>query len=173
MAEDRRGVLKIITGVIGGGTAVAVAVPVVRALITPISKDTVRGADGFVPVASVDALPVDGTPFQVPVIVQAPRDAYNVLPPTQVGAVFLRRGPKGEVVAFSTVCPHLGCGVDYKAAEQTFACPCHESSFALDGAVGAGPSPRPLDKLETRVSNGTIEVRYRLFKTGTSDKVVV
>ena len=156
----------------GGGAAAAVGIPVVRAFITPLSKDTIRGAQGFVPVLPVVMLPADGTPVQAEVVVRDPRDAWAKLPPTQVGAVLLRKDGE-EIRAFSTVCPHLGCGVSYKPKESAFACPCHESAFTLEGTAKLGPSPRGLDALETRVRSGNIEVRYRLFRTGLAEKVPV
>ena len=169
MARDRRSVLKVVSTVLGGGAALAVGVPAVRVVLAPATKRTVTGVGGFVPVAAYDALPADGTPLAVPVVVDAPRDGWNVLPPTTVGSVFLRRDG-AQVRALSTVCPHLGCGIDYDAAQRRFACPCHESSFALDGRVSAGPSPRAMDELETRVSAGRVEVRFEKFKVGISER---
>ena len=172
MAEDRRTVLKVLTGVLGGGAAAAVGLPVLRAVVSPIGTVTVTGTGQFVPVALEEAVPSDGTPINVPVVVDAPQDAWTRMPPTTVGAVFLRR--EGEaIIAFSTVCPHLGCGIDYASEKKSFACPCHESSFDLDGGVAAGPSPRSMDRLETRIQDGQIEVKFEKFKLGTSSKVTI
>src|SRR5262245_11584850 len=127
MAEDRRTILKVITGVLGTGAAGLVGVPTLGAFLAPIRRDTVSGAEGFIAVADPAALPDDGSPLAAAVVVERPRDAWVELPPTQVGNVFLRRDPSGSasgVVAFSTICPHLGCQVDYRAEERRFACPC-------------------------------------------------
>jgi menaquinol-cytochrome c reductase iron-sulfur subunit len=171
MAEDRRTLLKVLTGVIGGGAALSVAGPGLRAVLAPLGKLTVSGSGEFVEVARLEAVPEDGTPLNVPVVLEAPKDAWTRLPPTTVGAVFLLRR-EGKLTAFSTICPHLGCGIDFSAEARHFACPCHESSFALDGSVAAGPSPRGMDELETRVVDGRVEVRFAKFKTGTADKVL-
>jgi menaquinol-cytochrome c reductase iron-sulfur subunit len=169
MAEDRRTILKVLTGVIGTGAAAAVGAPAIRMLIDPIDRTTVSGAGTFVVVASLDAVPKDGTPLNVPVVIEAPRDAWTELPPTKVGAVYLRQ--EGDHIrALSTICPHLGCGVDFLQAENRFGCPCHESFFELDGKVTSGPSPRALDELETRIVDGKIEVKFEKFKIGTSEK---
>ena len=172
MSEERRTVLKVLTGVLGGGAAAAVGLPALRAIVSPIGMVTVSGTGQFVAVAPVDAVPSDGTPINVPVVIESPRDAWTRMPPTTVGAVFLRKGDDG-IVAFSTVCPHLGCGIDYSGDKGTFACPCHESSFDIDGRISAGPSPRGMDALETRVQNGQVEVKFEKFKLGTAEKVTV
>lgn len=169
MAEDRRTLLKVLSGVIGGGAALAVGGPAVRAVVAPVNMRTVSGAGEFVPVATLDSIPQDGAPLNVPVVIEQPMDGWTKLPPTQVGGVFLRK-VGSDVRAWSTICPHLGCGIDYSGQENKFACPCHESWFSLDGAVSSGPSPRGMDELETRVKDGKIEVKFMKFKIGTSDK---
>jgi len=51
-------------------------------------------------------------------------------------------------VAFGQKCTHLGCPVFYRADERRLHCPCHEGYFdATDGAVLAGPPPRPLPQI--------------------------
>lgn len=168
MPEDRRGVLKLLTGVVGAGAAAAVGVPSLVAFVGPARMRTVVGADGFLRVCALEALPADGTPIKLGVLVPAPRDAWVTLPPSEVGAVYLSRIADG-VRALSTICPHLGCGIEH--TNGGYACPCHDSAFGEDGAIRAGPSPRPLDALETRIVDGFVEVRYAQFKTGTSEQV--
>ena len=38
-------------------------------------------------------------------------------------------GPEGDIVAFSTLCTHMGCPVAYDAQAKAFKCPCHFSQF--------------------------------------------
>lgn len=169
MAETRRTVLKILSGALGGGAAAAVGVPAVVAVVAPVTRDTVSGG-GEVDVMAADAVPDDGAPVSVPVVIEEPKDAWNALPPTQVGAVFLRRDG-GRIRAFSTICPHLGCGIDYAADKKLFKCPCHNSYFTPDGSVSSGPSPRGMDELETKVEGGRVLVRFQKFKIGVHEKV--
>lgn len=170
MAEDRRTLLKVLTGVLGGGVACAVGGPALRAAVAPFNMRTVTGVGEFVTVAPFDALPTSGSPVNVPVVIDAPLDGWTRHPPTTVGGVFLKR--EGDSVrAWSTICPHLGCGIDYNGDEGKFACPCHESWFNGDGAVASGPSPRGMDELETRLHEGQVQVKFEKFKIGTSERV--
>ena len=38
-------------------------------------------------------------------------------------------GPDGDIVAFSTMCPHRGFGLVYRADDRTLNCPAHYSRF--------------------------------------------
>ena len=64
----------------------------------------------------------------------------------------------GAVVALSAVCTHLGCIVQWEKDKQSFLCPCHAGRYSPDGAVIAGPPPRPLAKIPFTVANGKITV---------------
>ncbi|MFD4373103.1 Rieske (2Fe-2S) protein [Streptomyces sp. NPDC058486] len=70
--------------------------------------------------------------------------------------VVVTQPTEGEFKAFSAICTHQGCTVN-KVADGTIDCPCHGSKFAItDGAVKAGPAPRPLPAEEITVSGETI-----------------
>jgi len=68
------------------------------------------------------------------------------------------RKKSGDLVAFSAVCTHLGCLVQWEKERQDFLCPCHAGRYSADGAVTAGPPPRPLAKLPFTVAGGIITV---------------
>ena len=52
--------------------------------------------------------------------------------------------------AFSAVCPHLGCIVQWNGDEKSFDCPCHGSRFATDGSVTNGPAQTDLHKIHIK-----------------------
>jgi len=62
-------------------------------------------------------------------------------------AVF--RDVSGKVTKRSAICTHLGCLVDWNAAERTWDCACHGSRFKPTGEVFAGPAESPLSELES------------------------
>jgi len=49
--------------------------------------------------------------------------------------------------AFSAVCPHLGCIIQWNNTEKTFDCPCHGSRFTTDGTVINGPAASDLQPI--------------------------
>jgi len=61
-----------------------------------------------------------------------------------------RRGD-GSLSVRSAVCPHLGCHVQWNAAEESWDCPCHGSRFEAEGGVLHGPSTRELGEAEADV----------------------
>lgn len=38
-------------------------------------------------------------------------------------------GPDGDIVAYSSLCTHMGCPLMYDPASRSFKCPCHYSMF--------------------------------------------
>lgn len=58
----------------------------------------------------------------------------------------VHRRDDGALCIHSAVCPHLGCIVEWNAAEKTWDCPCHGSRFQATGEVIAGPAESPLTK---------------------------
>ena len=118
--------------------------------LDPILKRKASGSGGegrpLRRVATLEALPTDGTPIQVPVIADQ-TNAWNREPNQPVGAVYLRR-QGNEVECFNAICPHAGCFVAYSGERKLFQCPCHTSAFQLDGErIMPSPSPRDMDKL--------------------------
>ena len=70
-------------------------------------------------------------------------------------------GPDGDIVAYSTLCTHMGCPVSYSTEERTFKCPCHFSVFdsELNGQMVSGQATENLPRilLSYRGSDDSIE----------------
>jgi cytochrome b6-f complex iron-sulfur subunit len=66
---------------------------------------------------------------------------------------------QGGLRAYSAICTHLGCIVEWDDSRQFIHCPCHDGRFnALNGAIISGPQPAPLPELELAVENDTVFV---------------
>ncbi len=60
----------------------------------------------------------------------------------------LVRTPGGELRAFSAVCTHLECTVQYREDLSHIWCACHNGHFDLHGRNIAGPPPSPLEQYD-------------------------
>lgn len=60
--------------------------------------------------------------------------------------VLLVRTPNDEFRAFSAVCTHLDCTVQYRREKGVIWCACHNGTYDLTGRNIGGPPPRPLDE---------------------------
>jgi Rieske Fe-S protein len=70
----------------------------------------------------------------------------------------LVRTPSGELRAFSAVCTHLNCTVQYRSDLNHVWCACHNGHFDLNGQNIAGPPPRPLDRFVVNTRGNQIVV---------------
>ena len=79
---------------------------------------------------------------------------YFSYPKTGDPAVLVRT-MEGQYLAFSRKCAHLGCSVDFDAAQRCLKCPCHRGVYdSRTGYVVYGPPPKPLDQIILQVRAG-------------------
>jgi Rieske Fe-S protein len=72
-----------------------------------------------------------------------------------VDDLVLTQPEPGSFNAFSAVCTHAGCTVA-EIVGPSINCPCHGSSFNLDGTVANGPAKRALDRKVIVVEGASI-----------------
>jgi Rieske Fe-S protein len=70
----------------------------------------------------------------------------------------LVKTPGGELRAFSAICTHLDCTVQYREDRQEIYCACHNGKYDLAGKNVSGPPPRPLEPLEVKLRGDQIVV---------------
>jgi Rieske Fe-S protein len=164
MAPSRRNFLRRVTLGLGGLVTAAILVPVARYLAFPVGRRTVRGGTEPIDVMAAEGLVRGAAPVKVELTASGVRDGWNVAEEARLGAVWLRRGEDGRVLALSSACPHLGCAIAYDRDRKVYACPCHRSAFALDGERQTGPAKRGLDPLPVTEQGGRIYVRYLRYR---------
>lgn len=143
--SDRRGVIKA-AGVVG----VAVAVG-------GCSSYGAKQTESTVPPQAPVTVPADSAGGQ------APANAIALVSDIPVGGGVVLAGEEvvvtqptaGALLAFSAVCTHQGCLVN-EVQDGLILCPCHGSSFNLDGTVAGGPAPSPLAARQITVENNGI-----------------
>lgn len=73
----------------------------------------------------------------------------------------LVRTETGELRAFSAICTHLDCTVQFRDDISRIWCACHNGHFDLTGRNVQGPPPRPLDSYDVNVRGEEIVVSKR------------
>lgn len=69
--------------------------------------------------------------------------------------------PEGEWRAFSAVCTHLNCTVQYRDDLHQIWCACHNGHYDLLGRNVSGPPPRPLEEYEVHIQGEEIVVQRK------------
>ena len=168
---ERRDFLKKACACAAGGVVGAVPIAAgIRVFLDPLQRQ--GGGAEVVRIAALESIPADGIPRKFS-IVTSRTDAWNKYEAAPIGAIYLRRTTDNKLEALNVVCPHAGCFVDFLPAKNSYFCPSHNSSFALDGSISdpASPSPRGLDTLEVEVRDGKeIWVKFQNFRAGHAEK---
>ena len=75
--------------------------------------------------------------------------------------VLLIRTSETEWRAYSAICTHLNCTVQYQQQTHQIWCACHNGFYDINGRVVSGPPPRPLEEYAVRVRGEEVFVSRR------------
>jgi cytochrome b6-f complex iron-sulfur subunit len=64
----------------------------------------------------------------------------------------------GDFKAFSAVCTHLECIVQYRSETKQIWCACHNGQYNLNGKNIGGPPPRPLEEFKVNTRGDEVVV---------------
>jgi cytochrome b6-f complex iron-sulfur subunit len=134
----RRTFIKGLLGVSIVSMASMILAPIVGFLIPP--KQEASGPGGKVLAGTTEDIPVGAG--SVVALGSSPVIVVN----TEDG-----------VKAYSAVCTHLGCIVEFDATQRQIVCPCHDGHFnPSNGAVTSGPPPKALTPVTVEVDKDQI-----------------
>jgi Rieske Fe-S protein len=174
--SERRRALKWLASLSALAATALAGLPVLRTFLSPAFRH--RSAAGWVRLGDTQTFAA-GTPTKVD-FAELVADAWVESRTPRTVWVYTDDGIRFTV--YNGHCTHLGCAfrfdVDpdprYHREGNVFHCPCHHGVFnPQTGAVLAGPPPRPLDSLETKVEAGGLFVIYQEFRVGLREKVTV
>ncbi len=152
LAVSRRWLLLKIGAFFNAVVGVAVAVPVVKYLLSPAKPD---GAyKSWVSLGSIDSFPVGETrlaKFTNPVGRAWDGETDRV-------ACWVRRIAQEQFQVFAINCAHLGCPVRWFPQSGLFMCPCHGGAYYADGSRASGPPERGLFTYDTKIVDGDLQI---------------
>ena len=163
----RRKVFTLASQAVGGAAVTAIALPAVGFALAPIFDGP---EEEWQTVGPLDSFTEDSYKQSVVTFTAGIGEAGK-------GTVYIRKGSPDlgespdEYIAISNRCAHLGCPVRFVAAAKTFICPCHGGVYDFEGKVIGGPPVRPLDRFQTRVRDGEVEIGPRYSVTSQLEPV--
>ena len=151
----RRGVLAGV-GLVGLASAITACGAGASSSSTAGSAATTQAATGTTPAApasSAGGASSSAAGNALTATSKIPVGSGMIFPEPQV---VVTQPSAGEFKAFSAVCTHMGCIVN-QIADGRIDCPCHGSEYSItDGAVLAGPAPRPLPAKTIKITGDSI-----------------
>ena len=70
----------------------------------------------------------------------------------------LIRVSETEWRAYSAICTHLNCTVQFQESTRQIWCACHNGYYDINGKVVSGPPPRPLEEFAVRIRGEDIVI---------------
>jgi Rieske Fe-S protein len=64
--------------------------------------------------------------------------------------------------AFSAICTHLNCTVQFRDATRQIWCACHNGFYDLNGKVVSGPPPRSLEEFVVHIRGDEVVISRRV-----------
>lgn len=167
-STTRRTFLSYVVAAISSFMGILVGVPIIGYVTSPLQSKEKRGE--WVTLGNVDEFNQQQAPQMVNLTITR-QDGWVQVEEGRTCWVVLEDG--GSLTVFNGRCTHLGCAYSWQTQGQysdEFHCPCHDGVFDKEGDVLDGPPPRPLDTLETKIENGTLQVFYQDFRLGVPNK---
>ncbi len=138
-SNSRRSVLNYLLGAGTVATLAAIFYPVIRFMVPPRVVES--SASSVVAAKTGEIKPNEGRIFK-----------FGSKPGILVEL------ETGEYRAFSAICTHLDCTVQYRPDEKLIWCACHNGRYDLTGRNISGPPPRPLEEFKVNVRGDEIVV---------------
>jgi nitrite reductase/ring-hydroxylating ferredoxin subunit len=152
---SRRALLVKLGLFFNGIVAVALAVPILRYVLSPIVRSRKTSYTDWLALGSVDQYPAGQTrlaTFRNPDV--SPWDGK-----TADSACWVRRVNESTFQVFAINCAHLGCPVRWFPQSGLFMCPCHGGVYYEDGSRASGPPERGLFEYPHKIEDGKLFIK--------------
>ena len=151
----RRGLLMKIGLLFNGAVGLMLAIPIVRYLVSPFSRERKPGYDSWIPLGSPDQFPPGQTrlaTYRNPVLNSWDGQTADI-------ACWVRHIDGQNFQVFAINCAHLGCPVRWFPQSKLFMCPCHGGAYYQDGSRASGPPERGLFEYPHKIEQGKLLIQ--------------
>ena len=163
---SRRGLFMKLGILFNGLVATTLAVPIVKFLLSSVTRGRASGYLSWVPLGQVSEFPEGETrlaTFRNPYVTPTDGQTANT-------ACWVRRIAGDQFQVFAINCAHLGCPVHWFPQSALFMCPCHGGAYYQDGSRASGPPERGLFEYPYKVTNGLVTIEAgELLTPGASE----
>jgi len=152
---SRRGLFMKLGILFNGLVATALAVPILRYLLSSVTRARANGYLEWVPLGHVSEFPEGETrlaTFRNPIVMPADGKTVDT-------ACWVRHVEGEQFQVFAINCAHLGCPVRWFPQSGLFMCPCHGGAYYRDGSRASGPPERGLFEYPYKVKDGLITIQ--------------
>ena len=151
-AVTRRGFLMKIGLLFNAAVGVALSVPILGYVLSPVSRQHKPGYDSWLSLGSVDQFPAGQTrlaTYHNPVANFSDGETADI-------PCWVRNVDGKNFQVFAINCAHLGCPVRWFPQSGLFMCPCHGGAYYQDGSRASGPPERGLFQHSYKIEGGKL-----------------
>ena len=152
---SRRDILLKIGIIFNGLVGVVLAVPMVRYILSPVTRERKPGYEKWLSLGSIDQFPSGQTrlaAYRNPIANPWDGETANV-------ACWVRHIDGANFQVFAVNCAHLGCPVRWFPQSSLFMCPCHGGAYYGDGSRASGPPERGLFEYSFKIENERLLIK--------------
>jgi len=152
---SRRAVLVKLGMFLNGIVGVLLAVPVVRYLMSPVTRQKKFGYESWLSLGALEQFPAGQTrlaTYRNPLVSDWDGETGNI-------ACWVRRVDDQVFQVFAINCAHLGCPVRWFPQSSLFMCPCHGGAYYQDGSRASGPPERGLFQYSYKIEDGKLLIK--------------
>ena len=150
----RRGLFTKLGILFNGAVAAALAVPIVRFLLSSVTLSRENAYLSWVPLGPISDFPEGGTrlaTFRNPYVTATDGQTADT-------ACWVRHVEGDQFQVFAVNCAHLGCPVRWFPQSGLFMCPCHGGAYYQDGSRASGPPERGLFEYPIKIQDGVVTI---------------
>jgi len=148
----RRGFFVKVALLFNGFVGVALAVPILSYLASPVTRERNAKNKSWLPLGPLDKFPAGETrlaTYRNPMVNAWDGETADI-------ACWVRNVDGKTFQVFAINCAHLGCPVRWFQQSNLFMCPCHGGAYYQDGSRASGPPERGLFEYPYKIEGNNL-----------------